>query len=78
METGGWDMRLKTFEVGVVRVYKKPGRYLTYTPVVDLVSITDTSHQILDSRHLFIVKSFAASILNLEDNLKIREFLSCR
>jgi len=71
-------MCLKVFKVGVVRVCKKLGKYLTYNPVVNLVSITDTSYQILDSRHLFIVKSFAASILNLEDNLKIEEFLSCK
>jgi hypothetical protein len=71
-------MCLNVFKVGVVRVCKKLGKYLTYNPVVNLVSITDTSYQILDSRHLFIVKSFAASLLNLEDNLKIEEFLSCK
>lgn len=73
-------MRLKAFKVGAVRVCKSWGNtsYLIYNPVVNLVSIADINYQILDSRHLFIVKSFAASLLNLEDNLKIQEFLSCK
>jgi hypothetical protein len=57
---------------------RKLGKYLTYNPVVNLVSITDTNYKFSPPGTLFIVKSFATSILNLEDNLKTEEFLSCK